>query len=124
MDLPADIEERRAAVRVDTCHAAVAYGREQHCYHREQDGGDDVPARFVVDDSKAGHGGRGLDEDDAVEDEVAEAQATPEACRLGGGLQVRHQFPCAVAVAACGVRVTDATFQPSMWIAGSAGASS
>jgi hypothetical protein len=55
-------------------HASIANGGEQHGDHGDEDGGDDMAVRDLADDAEGRHGGGGLDEDDAVEDEVPEAE--------------------------------------------------
>src|SRR5260370_36005012 len=108
-------------MRIDARHAAVADGCEKHGHHGEENRGNHMTARLVVDNAEAGHGGGGLDEDDAVEDEIAGAQTALEAGGFDHWLEVRHQFPWAAAVPACGVSVEGATFEPSTHKAGSPG---
>ena len=51
----------------------------------DEDGGDDVPVGLVADDAVDAHGSGGLDDDQADEDEVPEAEGAMKANR-GGGL--------------------------------------
>jgi len=79
MDFPADIKEGRAPVGIDAGHAAIADGGEHHGHHGQQNHRDHVPPRNIVEHAEHRHGRRGLDENDAVEHQVPEAQAALQA---------------------------------------------
>lgn len=83
MEFFGDVAEGGAGARVDTSHAAVADGREQHGEHGNEDGCGDVPVGDVADHTVDAHGGGGQDDDDSVDDEVPQLQGPFEARRLG-----------------------------------------
>ena len=78
MDLAPDVGVGGPGAGIGPRHAAIADGREQHGAHGDQDGGDDVPARLLAHHAEQRHGRGGLDQDDAVEDQVPQTQGTPQ----------------------------------------------
>jgi len=87
VELAADVGVGGAGAGIDARHASVADGGEEHGHHGDEDGGDDVAACNVTDHTVDSHGRCGLDDDDAVDDEVPKLQGAAEAggSRLGGG---------------------------------------
>ena len=65
---------------MDGGHATVGEGGEHHAEHGDEDGGDDVAFGGLMDDAEERHGGRGLDHDDAGEDEGGEGEGAAEFC--------------------------------------------
>ena len=84
VDLLADVGEGGPGAGIGARHAAVADGGEQHGHHGDQDGGDDVAAAAIAEHAEDGHRRRGLDDDDAVEDQVPETERTAKLTLLAG----------------------------------------
>lgn len=78
MESAADVGVSGAGGGVDLGHASVGVGGAHHAEHRDEDGGDDVAVGFVEDDAEEGHGGGGLNHDQAHEDEVAKMKRAVE----------------------------------------------
>src|SRR5215831_17607067 len=74
VNLFADVEERRATMWIHASHAAVAHRGKQHGHHRQQDDGDHMASRLFVEHAEDRHGRGGLNENDAVEDQIPETQ--------------------------------------------------
>ena len=70
----ADVSVGRTGGRIGAGHFAVADRGEEHGDHGDQNGGDHVAASVVADDAVNAHGGDGLNDDDADDDEVEEAE--------------------------------------------------
>jgi len=78
---------------VNARHAPIADGGEEHRDHRQQNDCDDVTAGFLVEDAEDGHRRGGLDEDDAVEDQIPKAQCALQSDRFGVSSGCgRHRF--------------------------------
>ena len=92
MELLADVGEGGARAGIDARHAPVAEGGEQHREHADEDRGDDVATRFRAHHAEDAHRGDGLDDDDAVEDEVPERERATQArgARLRGRFRGAH----------------------------------
>src|SRR6516162_9532308 len=82
MQLAPDVGVGGTGARIDARHASVADGGEDHRDHRDEHSGDDVPLTCVGERAVSGHGRSGLDDDDAVENEVPKAES---ALQTGGG---------------------------------------
>src|SRR5580704_12597729 len=95
MNLFADIEESRAAVRIDARHAPIADRGKKHGYHSEQNHSDDVATRHVIKNAEDTHGRRGLNENDAVKHQVPKAQTALQAnwSGLGVAISAGHASP-------------------------------
>ena len=87
MDFFADVGVSGPGAGIDAGHPAIANGGEEHRDHGDEDGGDDVATRGVADDAVNAHGRGGLNDDDAVEDEVVKLERAAEAgcVRVGRG---------------------------------------
>src|SRR5208282_3692197 len=60
VDFLPDVGVRRACARVDARHFAVADGSEEHGNKSDEDGGDNMAAGGVINDTVDAHGGDGL----------------------------------------------------------------
>ena len=78
MQLFADVHECRPAMRIDASHASITDGGEQHRNHRAQNRRDNVASRFLVNHTEARHRSCRLNQNDAIEHQVPEAQTAPE----------------------------------------------
>lgn len=83
VELLGDVAEGGARTRVDASHAPITDGGEQHGYHRDKDRGDHMSVGNIADYTVDAHGSRGLDDDDAVYDEMPQLQGTLELWRRG-----------------------------------------
>src|SRR6185437_8723156 len=84
VELLGDIRKGRAGARINARHAAVADGREEHRNHCNGDGRDNVPVGKIADDTVDAHRRRGLDDDDAVDDQVPQLQGALQLRSLPG----------------------------------------
>src|ERR1700679_1500717 len=80
-----------------------------------------MPARFLVNYAEAGHGRCGLNQDDAIEHEIPEAQAALQSSFLR---RRSHRPPLLVVEVFSGVSLTGAIFHPSTCTESVSGASS
>ena len=81
MNFLADVGIGGSGAGVGASHLAIADGGEEHSHHGDQDGGDDVAASVIADDAKDAHRRDGLNDDDANDDEVPEAEDATESYR-------------------------------------------
>ena len=74
----------RSRRRVQCRHASVADRREQHGQGADQDGRNRMAEREVLRHAEEGYGGDGLDQDQAVEHQVPEAEHAAQPWHAGG----------------------------------------
>ena len=86
---PPDVRIGRPRGRIAAGHAAEAHRRADHGAHRDHDRGDGVTSREVVGVAEERQGCDRLDEDDAVDDQVAQAQ-DPAKLYFGLGRAIGH----------------------------------
>ena len=79
VNLLAYVGECRSGARVDPRHTSVAEGGKQHTHHRDQDGCYHVTMPAVAEHAVDRHGSDGLNDDDAVEDQVPQSEGTFQA---------------------------------------------
>jgi len=84
MDFLSDVGESGASAGIGFRHAAITDGGEQHGEHRDEDGGNDVAVGALANHSVDGHGSSGLDDHNAVEDKIPEAEGPAQLYRRTG----------------------------------------
>ena len=78
MQLAPYIRVRRPRAGIHPRHAAVAHGRKNHGDHRDQNGRDHVSLAGVAEYAISGHGRRGLNDDDAVKNQVPKRERSAQ----------------------------------------------
>src|SRR5579871_5922136 len=85
VDALANIRVRRPSLRIKCAHASVTDCGDQHADQHDQDDGDEVPVRQLLRDAVQGHRRNGLNEDDAIKNQVPKGQSTSKPGNGGGG---------------------------------------
>ena len=67
-----------ASRRVQRRHASITDGRQQYGYHPRQDGRNRVAERELLCYAEKGQGRNGLNEDNAIENEVPKREDAPQ----------------------------------------------
>ena len=76
MDLPADIGVGGSGTGVGVGHAPIPNGREQHGHHTDQNGRHDMTLGLHGGGAKERHRGRGLNQDNPIQDQCRQTEDT------------------------------------------------